>query len=165
MDTLSLRPVAPGDSPELAGLIRTVMPEFGACGEGFAIKDPEVSHMYEAYSRPRHAYFVVTDGNRVLGGGGVAPLSGGAPETCELRKMYFLPQARGKGWGRKMLRQCLVTAKELGFKHVYLETLTGMDSAKALYLKMGFRPLDRPMGRTGHFGCDQWFLLKLEEFQ
>ena len=36
---------------------------------------------------------------RVVGGGGIAPLAGGDPDVCELRKMYFLPSLRGLGAG------------------------------------------------------------------
>src|SRR3970282_625323 len=117
----SIRPIRPEDSEAVAQVIRTVMPEFGAVGPGFAIMDPEVDDMYGAYSRPRCAYFVVTLGGRVVGGGGIAPLEGGSADTCELRKMYFLPEARGLGFGRALLSRCLVSAREAGFRHVYLE--------------------------------------------
>jgi putative acetyltransferase len=30
-----------------------------------------------------------------------------------------------------------------------------------LYLRSGFRPLCAPMGGTGHFSCDRFFLLDL----
>ena len=68
------------------------MPEFGADGPGFAIHDAEVDAMYEAYARPRSAYFVVERGGKVIGGGGIAPLENGEADVCELRKMYFLPR-------------------------------------------------------------------------
>ena len=85
-------PIEPRDDARMASIIRTVMPEFGASGCGFAINDPEVDWMSRAYAQPRSAYFVVEARGVVLGGGGVAPLEGGDAATCELRKMYFLPQ-------------------------------------------------------------------------
>ena len=30
-----------------------------------------------------------------------------------------------------------------------------------LYQRLGFRPLEGPLGKTGHFGCDRQFLLEL----
>ena len=148
----------------MAAIIRTVMPEFGADGPGFAIHDAEVSGMSAAYARPGAAYFVVVEpGGRVVGGAGVAPLDGGDPRTCELRKMYFLPEIRGKGVGERMLRHCLKVARELGYSLCYIETLTGMDAAKRLYEKAGFRPLNGPMGCTGHSGCDRWYSLSLTD--
>ena len=159
---LSFRPIQPEDDAAVAALIRRVMPEFGADGPGFAIHDPEVDHMSAAYSVPGAAYFVVEDtAGRLVGGAGVAALAGGEVSVCELRKMYFLPEARGQGMGETLLRHCLEEAKALGYRTCYLETLTGMDQALRLYAKLGFQPLCAPLGRTGHGGCDHWFAREL----
>jgi putative acetyltransferase len=156
-----IRPIEPRDDAAIARVIRSVMPEFGADGPGFAIHDAEVAAMHAAYSQPRSADFVVERGGGVLGGGGVAPLLGGDPDVCELRKMYFLPELRGLGAGRAMMQRCLQAARGLGFKRCYLETLTGMDAAQALYAKFDFQPLCAPMGATGHHGCNRFFILDL----
>lgn len=156
-----LRPIAPADNAAMAAVIRAVMPEFGACGDGFAINDPEVDWMSRAYAEPRHAYFVLERDGRVLGGAGVAPLAGGDAETCELRKMYFLPEARGTGAGAAMMARCLEAARGFGFRRCYLETLTGMDAAMRLYERSGFRRIPAPMGATGHGGCNTFYLLEL----
>ena len=145
----------------MATVIRTVMPEFGACGDGFAINDPEVDWMSRAYAAPRHAYFVLVRDGRVLGGAGVAPLAGGDVGTCELRKMYFLPEARGLGAGTAMMARCLDAARAFGFRQCYLETLTGMDAAMRLYERSGFRRIASSMGATGHGGCNRFYLLEL----
>lgn len=156
-----IRPVRAADDPVLARIIRTVMPEFGACGNGFAINDPEVDWMSRAYAAPRHAYFVVERDGEVIGGGGIAPLAGGDDGTCELRKMYFLPGARGIGAGAAMMDRCLEAARDAGFRQCYLETLTGMDAAMRLYERSGFQRIDSPMGDTGHGGCNTFYLRAL----
>jgi len=157
-----VRPVTPADEASVAAIIRAVMPEFGADGPGFALHDPEVDHMCAAYQRPGAAYFVVEEGGEVIGGGGVAPLDG-VEGTCELRKMYFLPRARGRGLGEAMMRVCLAKARDLGYRACYLETLTGMEGAQRLYRRTGFRPICAPLGATGHHGCDKWFIMDLGE--
>jgi putative acetyltransferase len=156
-----LRPIRPEDDAAIAAIIRTVMPEFGASGPGFAIHDPEVDFMSRAYAEPRSAYYVVEEAGRVIGGGGVAPLAGADPGICELRKMYFLPEARGRGLGERLGRIVLGRARAFGFRVCYLETLTGMDGAMRLYAKLGFRPRSGPLGATGHTSCDRWFELDL----
>ena len=161
MPAFVIRPITPDDDAAMAAIIRAVMPEFGAIGDGFAINDPEVDWMSRAYSQPRSAYFVVEREGIVLGGGGVAPLEGGDGETCELRKMYFLPQARGLGAGSAMMERCLQAARSFGFTHCYLETLCGMDAAMRLYERSGFRRIDAPLGDTGHGGCNTFYLLDL----
>ena len=160
-DPFSIRPIRAEDDPRMASIIRTVMPEFGATGCGFAINDPEVDWMSRAYAAPRTAYFVVERDGGVVGGGGVAPLDGGPEDTCELRKMYFLPEARGLGAGAAMMARCLGAARGFGFARCYLETLTGMDAAMKLYARSGFRRIDAPMGATGHGGCNTFYLLDL----
>lgn len=159
--TFTIRPITLDDNPTMAAVIRRVMPEFGADGPGFAIHDAEVDTLYQAYAQPRSAYFVVDRDGQILGGGGVAALENAEPEVCELRKMYFLPQARGIGAGSAMMKRCLEAARSFGFRRCYLETLTGMDAARALYRRSGFTPLDAPMGGTGHFSCDQFYILDL----
>lgn len=156
-----IRPITSADNASMAAIIRTVMPEFGADGPGFAIHDAEVDTMYEAYALPRSSYFVVERDGVVVGGGGVAPLQNAEPDVCELRKMYFLPVARGIGAGGAMMQRCLDAARTHGFRRCYLETLTGMDAAQVLYKRSGFAPLRAPLGGTGHFSCDRFFIRDL----
>ena len=154
MTDFLLRPIRPEDDAAVAQLIRTVMPEFGAVGEGYAINDPEVDWMAKAYAAPRCAYFVIERDGVVQGGGGIAPLTGGDGDTCELRKMYFMPSLRGLGAGTALMAACLEAARAHGFKRCYLETLCGMTAAQKLYARSGFVPLDAPLGDTGHGGCN-----------
>lgn len=161
MSEYRIRPIAPGDDAAMASVIRTVMPEFGAVGSGFAISDPEVDWMSRAYSEQRCAYFVIERNGEVMGGGGVAPLTGGEPDVCELRKMYFLSEVRGLGAGAAMMTHCLAAARELGFRRCYLETLRGMDAAMRLYERTGFQRIAGPMGATGHGGCNAFYLMDL----
>ena len=39
------------------------------------------------------------------------PLTGGDGTVCELRKMYLLPEARGKGGGKLIMEACLAGAR------------------------------------------------------
>lgn len=160
-ETLDIRAIEARDEAAMAAIIRAVMPEFGAVGDGFAINDPEVDWMHRAYAIPRAAYFVVEDSGRLLGGGGVAPLLGGDGDICELRKMYFLPELRGRGAGTALMARCLDAARGFGFRQCYLETLSGMDAAKKLYERSGFHRIDAPLGATGHGGCNAFYLRDL----
>lgn len=155
--TFTLRPIAARDDPRIATIIRTVMPEFGADGPGFAIHDAEVDHMSVAYAAPRSAYFVVEIDGVVEGGGGIAPLVGGDGATCELRKMYFLPVLRGHGAGQALMTCCLQAARSFGYARCYLETLKQMTAAQKLYESNGFVRIAAPCGSTGHFSCDAYY--------
>jgi putative acetyltransferase len=160
-ESFTLRPIEPRDDATIANIIRTVMPEFGADGPGFAIHDAEVDTMSAAYSRPRAAYFVIEADGAVQGGAGIAPLDGGEADVCELRKMYFLPTLRGRGAGKAAIERCLDAARAFGFRRCYIETLTGMDAAQKLYLANGFTRITCAMGGTGHHGCDRYYIRDL----
>ena len=156
-----LRPIQPEDNPQVANIIRQVMTEFGTVGEGYSINDPEVDQMYEAYHQPRARFYVIEHQGRILGCGGIAPLHGGGEEVCELKKMYFFPELRGLGWGKKLLRQCLADARQIGFRQCYLETVERMQQANTLYQKLGFNRLTAAMGATGHSSCEAWYVIDL----
>ena len=156
-----VRPIRAEDNAELAFIIRAVMPEFGAGGEGFAIHDREVDDMFSAYSRARSAYFVCELDGEVVGGGGIAHLDGGNADTCELKKMYFLPEARGMGAGQMVLKKCLETARAFGYTYCYLETFNTMTAAMRLYEKNGFEKITGPLGNTRHFACDKFYRITL----
>lgn len=161
MRHFSIRKIGADDDAAMAAIIRSVMPEFGADGPGFAIHDPEVAAMSQAYTAPRHVYFVVENEGTVMGGAGIAPLAGGDGSICELRKMYFLPAIRGQGAGAAMMQRCLDAARTFGFARCYLETLYGMDGAQRLYERSGFVRIPAPLGSTGHFACDRYYLREL----
>jgi putative acetyltransferase len=158
---LVIRPIRREDDAQVAGIIRTVMPEFGADGPGFAIHDAEVDTMSATYAQPRSAYFVVELGDRVVGGGGIAPLAGADRSICELKKMYFLPEVRGRGAGRAVILRCLEAARAHDFRTCYLETITAMEAARRLYERVGFQPIPHALGSTGHHSCNSFYALTL----
>ncbi len=154
-----LRPIRPGDDIAVAAIIRDVMTEHRCTGQGFAIHDAEVDAMSRAYAAPRSRYYVAEREKDVIGGGGFMPLAGSDPAraTCELRKMYFRPAARGLGVGRALLELLLDEMRAAGFRRCYLETVEWMDDARRLYLAAGFTQLCGPEGATGHFTCDRFY--------
>ncbi|MBL8891596.1 MAG: GNAT family N-acetyltransferase [Planctomycetaceae bacterium] len=149
------------DNSQIAQVIRDVMTEFKAVGEGYSITDSEVDDIFANYRNDRSCYFVIVRDERVVGGGGIGPLRGGGRLTCEIRKMFLLPEVRGYGLGRRLLQQLLIEARERGYKKCYLETLERMSQAVELYRQNGFKQLDGPLGRTGHCSCDLWYLREL----
>lgn len=158
---MEIRPIEQSDDPAIAGVIRDVMTEFGAVGEGYSIVDPEVDEMTAAYAGPDAAYFVAHLDGSLVGGAGIALLADGPPGVCELKKMYLLREARGHGLGRRLMERCLAAAREAGYLRCYLETLEHMSEARRLYEINGFVPLDTPLGNTGHCGCNGWYIRDL----
>jgi putative acetyltransferase len=161
VNNFTIRPIQPEDAARMAYIIREVMTAHGASGEGFSIHDAEVDDMYTAYQTERSAYFVIEHKGQVYGGAGIAPLLGGDEHTCELKKMYFLPEARGKGLAAAIADRCLDAARSFGFQLCYLETITEMAAANRFYQRYGFKALDGPMGATGHSACSAFYVMAL----
>ncbi len=161
MGEIKIRTIAHKDNEALGALIRSVLVEMGVPKVGTAYEDEALDKMYETYDQLRGAYYVVEEDGKIIGGGGVAPLEKGDLDICELQKMYFSPEARGRGLGLKMINICLDFAKEKGFSKCYLETMPYMKAARKLYQKLGFKDLDAPIGDTGHYSCQAWMMKDL----
>lgn len=158
----TIRKIEKQDNPAVAGVIRTVLREHNVPKVGTAYADASLDCMFETYSLPSSVYFVVVQDGKVTGGAGIAPLQNGPAGTCELQKMYFLPEARGLGIGAAMMERCLDSAKAFGFTKCYLETMPYMEAAQKLYKKYGFEYISAPLGNTGHVSCPVWMLKNLD---
>lgn len=157
MEHLKIRPIQKEDNPFVAEMIRAVLIENNAPKTGTAYEDENLDTLYETYQKEKSVYFVLTDGVKIYGSAGIGSLEG-SNEICELQKMYFLQEVRGKGLGSEMIQSCLNFAKGVGYKKCYLETLPTMQAAQKLYKKSGFKYLDTRLGNTGHFSCTTWML-------
>jgi putative acetyltransferase len=157
----TIRPVHRSDNAALARLIRGVMTEYGIVDDVCAGEGSEVDAMYQAYRGDRTVYLVVARGRRALGGGGIGPLQGADASVCELRKMYFLPELRGLGLGRRVLDLLLDRARALGYRQCYLETSDSMVEARQLYERAGFSAQEGPVGKTGYTACNRWYMREL----
>ena len=157
-----IRPITPSDNARIAAVIRAVSAEYGLTADkGYGVADPNLDFLHETYRGERSRYWVIEgpDGT-LLGGGGIAPLAG-APDVCELQKMYFLPALRGLGLGRRLVLLALAEARALGYQRCYLETTEVLREATTLYESLGFEHLPGPLGCTGHDACEICMVLEL----
>lgn len=61
-----------------------------------------------------------------------------APDTMEVKRMYTLPEARGKGIASEVLAELEKWAASLGYSKTILETGLRQQDAVALYRKRGY---------------------------
>ncbi|WP_315822188.1 GNAT family N-acetyltransferase [Paraflavitalea speifideaquila] len=158
MQPVQIRTIEKADNAALAIVVRNTLAEFGANHPGTVYYDSSTDALYELFQTRGSIYFVALFNDRLLGGAGIFPSDGLPPGTCELVKMYLLPEARGLGLGKLLIEKALAFAREAGYEQVYLETMPELKKAVSVYEKFGFHYLDGPMGNTGHFGCDIWML-------
>ena len=145
----------------MSKIVKNTLAEFGANHPGTVYYDPTTDALFEMFQTPGSKYFLAELNGEMVGGGGIYPTDGLPVDTCELVKMYLLPQGRGHGLGRTLIEKCIDTAKEFGYKKIYLETMPELQQALKVYEKFGFEYLKGPMGNSGHTGCSLWMLKEL----
>jgi putative acetyltransferase len=161
MKSIIIREIQKRDNAQIAKVIRQVFIDDDYPKTGTAFADPQLDFMFEAYDKPKSVYYIVEIDSKIVGGAGLNQLENSKGNICELQKMYFLEEARGKGIGYEMIQKCLEKAKEFGYSKCYLETLPEMQNAQRLYKKVGFEYICSPLGTTGHTSCPVWMLKSL----
>lgn len=150
---ISIDIIKPEDNSEIERVIKLVLEEHGVNKPGTAYFDDSLKNMHAFYTHNKSGYFIIKVENKIVGGAGIFPTEGLPSDTCELVKMYLLPEARGLGLGRSAIDKCIEFAKASGYKNIYLETMSELGKAVGMYEKFGFHILTEPMGNTGHFAC------------
>jgi putative acetyltransferase len=94
------------------------------------------------YFDNKGTFLVLIDEERVVGSGAIRRLS---DDICELKRMWFLKDYRGRGLGTKMAQMLLDFARITDYKKVRLDTIDEQKQAQALelYQRLGFYFIDR----------------------
>lgn len=158
---VTYRQIEKKDNKIIAELIRSVFREFGIARPGTVYFDPTTDDLYTLFQNPASVYWIAEEDRKIIGGCGIYPTPG-LPEGCaELVKLYLDQTKRGRGTGRELMEKSISSAKNLGYKQIYLESLPELNKALTLYEKAGFNYIPGPLGNSGHFGCDIWMLKEL----
>jgi putative acetyltransferase len=161
MCIVTFRPIETTDNKEIASLIRAVFREFHVDMPGTVYTDPTTNHLFELFRHPQSVYWIAEAAGKMAGGCGIYPTPGLPEGCCELVKFYLSAPNRGKGIGKQLLELCFDSARQLGFRQIYLETFPELGKAVGMYEKTGFRYLPDPLGNSGHFACNIWMLKDL----
>ena len=98
--------------------------------------DRELEELPGAYAPPRGALLVARLEGKPVGCVALRPLIGG---TCEMKRLFVRPSARGHGLGRLLATAVVDEARRCGYTHMRLDTTPGMDSAQLIYEELGFQ--------------------------
>lgn len=148
-----IRPATKEDQDAIRALVFSVLDEYDI-DPAPKTTDRDLSDIEGFYHNGMFAVMETPAGD-IVGTVGIAPLS---TNSCELRKMYLKPSARGKGNGVKLLTHAIERARALGFSRMELHTKRIMEEAIGLYHKHGFTLMDgAPLDRR----CDQTLVLDL----
>jgi putative acetyltransferase len=133
-----IRPWQSIDRPLVATLIETVLAEYGLAWDATGA-DQDVIEVERFYLETGGAFWVIELNGQLVGTGGYYPIERGH-QAVEIRKMYLLAIARGKGLGRFFLGHLEAEIAAQGFKQVWVETATVLKEAVQLYERSGYQP-------------------------
>ena len=158
MDNLIIRKVIKADNELLAKLIRDVFDEYSAPHACTVYSDPATDDLYTLFQKKQSVLWVAELNKKILGCCGIYATEGLPEEYAELAKFYLLHEERGRGVGKTLMQQCFQSAKEMGYKKLYIESLPQFSTAVSVYEKYGFIRIDKPLGDSGHTSCNIWML-------
>ena len=137
-------------------MIRTCFHDFEAPTKGTVYEDPTTDNLFKLFQTKNSILYVAEINNIAVGCCGLYPTEGLQVDCIELVKFYLSKQFRSKGIGKKLFEKCLEKASNLGFKHIYIESLPEFGAAVELYKLHQFYYLQFPKGNSGHPGCTIW---------
>jgi len=102
----------------------------------------ELAQLPGDYAAPRgHLLLAVVEG-AIAGCCALRPLDAADyPNASEMKRLYVRKAFRGFGLGRELAEAMLDQARRAGYACVLLDTLDGMESARALYTDLGFEEI------------------------
>ena len=102
--------------------------------------EKELEHPESKYGMPAGRLYLAYWDGQLAGCIGLRKLD---EERGELKRLYVRPDFRGHQIGEQMIRQVLADAREVGYRHVLLDTLPFLHAAIRLYRKIGFYEIGR----------------------
>lgn len=158
---IKIRKVQKSDNENLAKIIRSCFHDFKVSTAGTVYEDPTTDHLFELFSEQNSGLFVAEIDDEIAGCCGIFPTEG-LPEHCaELVKFYLSKDFRGRGIGKMLMEKSIEFGKNAGLKSIYIESLPEFSTAVSIYEKQGFTYLEKPLGNSGHSGCNLWMIKHL----
>ncbi|NEO26869.1 MAG: GNAT family N-acetyltransferase [Kamptonema sp. SIO4C4] len=126
------------DRHSASAVIAQVLQEYGLPWQP-ETADRDVVAVEECYLQTGGAFWVIEQQGKIVGTAAYRPILRGN-QAAEIRKMYFLPEVRGKGLGRFILGELERVIKARGYREIWVETASVLREAVRLYEKAGYAP-------------------------
>ncbi|MDO9144852.1 GNAT family N-acetyltransferase [Rhodoferax sp.] len=123
-------------------LVRALFTEYAGslnidlCFQNF---DAELDALPGDYAPPRGTLVLARSGSELVGCCAMRPLDAADyPNACEMKRLYVRPVLRGSGVGRRLAEAVMEAAQQAGYATMLLDTLSEMETARAMYQDLGF---------------------------
>ena len=101
--------------------------------------DAELASLPGDYAGPQGLLLLALIDGAIAGCCAMRPLlATDYPNACEMKRLYVRQPFRRLGLGRQLAEAIMDAARVAGYHHLLLDTLSDMESARALYTDMGF---------------------------
>jgi len=111
---------------------------FAELGKAF---EPDGRHsFYNDISDSFASFYCLIKDDIVIGSVGIKKMN---DEEAELKALYLDSEFRGMGYGKKLLNKAIESAGELGFKGIFLDSMSQYKDALRLYERSGFVMTER----------------------
>ena len=161
-DVQIVRGYVPGSLGRVAELHGTYYHEHWGFGLYFEAKvATELAAFLSRYDEQRDGFWTVLAGDRIEGS---ITIDGAhaAVEGAHLRWFIMSDGLRGKGVGNQLMDTAMDFCRSRAYKRVYLWTFEGLNPARHLYEKNGFRLMEQHKGNQwGREVNEQRFELEL----
>ena len=158
---MEFREICKDDDTALAHIIRTNLKAHKLDIPGTAYFDSNLDHLSDFYlgDKTERFYLIALEEEKVVGGIGLAKLDF-FDDCAELQKLYLADSVKGRGFGYTLISMIEDKARELGYKQMYLETHTNLSAAIHVYVKSGYKAIEKPAGVV-HATMDKFFIKQL----
>ncbi|MEA2552876.1 MAG: hypothetical protein QOJ65_1052 [Fimbriimonadaceae bacterium] len=103
--------------------------------------DTEIETLPGPYAKPSGCLLVASLDEDIVGCVAFKPLEG---ETCELKRLFVRPTARGHQIGQKLVSALIGEARQAGYHRMYLDSYVLMTHAHDVYRGEGFKDVAPP---------------------
>lgn len=145
------------DRDAAARVIRQVLAEYGLPWQP-KLADRDVIEVETAYLATGGEFWVVEQDSTIVGTAAYQPIVRGQ-NAVEIRKMYLLPEVRGRGLGKYLLAQLEQAIAIKDYQEIWLETVSILKEAVKLYELNGYQPADGVETER----CDLVYLKQLQQ--
>ena len=140
----TFRFIAP-DTPDQLQATRTIFQEYAAqlgVDLSFQNFDAELADLPGEYKMPQGLLLLAVADGAIAGCCAMRPLRRvDYSDACEMKRLYVRKAYRRLGLGRQLAEAVVDAARVAGYHHLLLDTLSDMESARALYADLGFEAI------------------------